>query len=161
MKSLFDIQTESGQLWPDISAQLEALSAAERQRAADELARTKEDAKAALAGSQQIAATRLESLETVSKERDALASQLDALKTAQIELVQRAAKAVATLQAAVPETGLFEELLGVLTDAQTPLKERKLAEIAAKKKALLAEVAALDQQAVDVTAGHVFAAAPP
>jgi hypothetical protein len=43
MKSLFDIQTESGQLWLDISAQLDAL----RKEGADALAAAQADAKEA------------------------------------------------------------------------------------------------------------------
>ena len=41
MKSLFDIQTESGQLWLDISAQLDAV----RKEGADALAKAQADAK--------------------------------------------------------------------------------------------------------------------
>jgi hypothetical protein len=41
MKSLFDIQTESGQLWLDISAQLDAI----RKEGADALAKAQADAK--------------------------------------------------------------------------------------------------------------------
>lgn len=70
-----------------------------------------------------------------------------ALKAAQADLVERASEAVVA--------GDMATLLVVLKDAQTPLQQRKLAEIAAKKSELLDQVAALDKQAEDVNAGNL------
>jgi len=68
MKSLFDIQTESGQLWLDISAQLEAI----RKEGADALA-------AAQATAKEAADKSAAELATANAARDKAASELAAM----------------------------------------------------------------------------------
>lgn len=76
-----------------------------------------------------------------------ISGSLEALKAEQGKLVIRASEAIGKLQAVAPPelSEAFDELLAVLKDARTPLLDRKLADLAARKQSLLeaaAEVAA-------------------
>ena len=94
MKSLFDIQTESGQLWLDISAQLDAI----RKEGTDALAKAQADAKdAADKASADAAAAKAASdaaLADATASRDKAVAELAAM-TAQDQ--QHAAAVVAAL----------------------------------------------------------------
>ena len=79
MKSLFDIQTESGQLWLDISAQLEAI----RKEGADALAAAQATAKEAADKAAAAAATAKDesdaALATANAARDKAVAELAAM----------------------------------------------------------------------------------
>jgi len=79
MKSLFDIQTESGQLWLDISAQLEAIrkEGADALKAATDKAAA--DAAAAKAASDAALATAAAELATANAARDKAVADLAAM----------------------------------------------------------------------------------
>jgi hypothetical protein len=116
MKSLFDIQTESGQLWLDISAQLDAL----RKEGADALA-------AAQATAKEAADKSAAELATANAARDKAVAELDAM-TAQDQ------KHAAALIAALDWTAIDAEY----ADLQT-----KLAANSAKYDAARATLATL------------------
>ena len=145
MKSLFDIQTESGQLWLDISAQLDAV----RKEGSDALAKAQADAKDA---ADKAAADAAEA----TASRDKAVAELDA-KTAQD---QRHADALLTaldwtaidaeysdLQAKVAANSATYDaaratLATLAASINAPFAEREAAAKAARVKELEAQLAA-------------------
>jgi hypothetical protein len=116
MKSLFDIQTESGQLWLDISAQLDAL----RKEGADALA-------AAQATSKEAADKAAAELATANAARDKATSELAAM----------------TAQDQQHATALLAALDWTAIDAEYADLQSKLAANSAKYDAARATLATL------------------
>ena len=156
MKSLFDIQTESGQLWLDISAQLDAI----RKEGSDALAKAQADAKDAADKAQADAAAAKAAsdaaLADVTASRDKAVAELAAM-TAQD---QRHADALLTaldwtaidaeysdLQAKVAANSAKYDaaratLAQLAASINAPFAEREAAAKAARVKELEAQLAA-------------------
>lgn len=92
-------------------------------------------------------------IDDLSSQCSRLIVTLDDLKAEQAVLVDRAAGAIGKLQSVAPPElrEAFDGLLAVLKDAQTPLLDRKIAELAAKKQSLLDAAAAVDAQIEDLS----------
>ena len=156
MKSLFDIQTESGQLWLDISAQLDAI----RKEGSDALAKAQADAKDAADKAQADAAAAKAAsdaaLAAATASRDKAVAELSAM-TAQD---QKHADALLTaldwtaidaeysdLQAKVAANSAKYDtaratLATLAADINAPFAEREAAAKAARVKELEAQLAA-------------------
>jgi hypothetical protein len=146
MKSLFDIQTESGQLWLDITAQLDAL----RKEGADALA-------AAQAAAKEAADKAAAELATANTARDKAAVELAAM-TAQDQ--QHAAALLAALDWTAIDAEYAElqtklaansakydaaraTLATLATAINAPFADREAAARAARVKELEAQLAAV------------------
>jgi hypothetical protein len=146
MKSLFDIQTESGQLWLDISAQLDAV----RKEGADALAKAQAEAKDAAdkasAALAEVTASRDKAVAELAamtaqdqKHATALLSALDwtAIDAEYAELQAKVAANSAKYDAA-------RATLATLAAAiNAPFAEREAAAKAARVKELEAQLAAV------------------
>jgi hypothetical protein len=127
MKSLFEIQTESGQLWLDISAQLEAI----RKEGADALKaatdKATEDAATAKAANDAAAATAAAELADANAARDKAVTELAAM----------------TAQDQKNATALLAALDWTAIDAEYADLQSKLAANSAKYDAARAALATL------------------
>ena len=156
MKSLFDIQTESGQLWLDISAQLDAV----RKEGADALAKAQADAKDATDKAQADAAAAKAASDAALAEatasRDKAVAELSAM-TAQDQ--QHAAAVVTALDWQAIDAEYADLQTKLATNAakydaaraslttraaaiNAPFAEREAAAKAARVKELEAQLAA-------------------
>jgi hypothetical protein len=139
MKSLFDIQTESGQLWLDISAQLDAL----RKEGADALAAAQATAKEAADKAAADAATAKAASDATIADanaaRDKAVTELAAM-TAQDQ------KHATALLAALDWTAIdaeYADLQTKLAAINAPFAAREAAAKAARVKELEAQLAAV------------------
>ena len=146
MKSLFDIQTESGQLWLDISAQLDTI----RKEGSDALAKAQADAKDAAdktsAAIAEVTASRDKAVAELAamtaqdqRHADALLTALDwtAIDAEYTELQAKLANNSAKYDAA------RATLAQLAASINAPFAEREAAAKAARVKELEAQLAAV------------------
>lgn len=146
MKSLFDIQTESGQLWLDISAQLDTI----RKEGSDALAKAQADAKDAAdktsAAIAEVTASRDKAVAELAamtaqdqRHADALLSALDwtAIDAEYADLQSKLAANSAKYDAA------RATLAQLAASINAPFAEREAAAKAARVKELEAQLAAV------------------
>ena len=146
MKSLFDIQTESGQLWTDISAQLDTI----RKEGSDALAKAQADAKDAAdktsAAIAEVTASRDKAVAELAamtaqdqRHADALLSALDwtAIDAEYADLQSKLAANSAKYDAA------RATLAQLAASINAPFAEREAAAKAARVKELEAQLAAV------------------
>ena len=146
MKSLFDIQTESGQLWLDISAQLDTI----RKEGSDALAKAQADAKDAAdkasADAAEVTASRDKAVAELAamtaqdqRHADALLTALDwtAIDAEYADLQSKLAANSAKYDAA------RATLAQLAASINAPFAEREAAAKAARVKELEAQLAAV------------------